>query len=708
MVYNDEEEDSQWGQSSSSRTPALTTADDARKQFENALKGGGLQSIAVQKDGTILGFKVPKELLPAVETVLPNAITWLQRTGSQFSYDKALQLTKSRRAATVAEQGIRWGLIGIKPITDAIQNTRMYARQRKALFKEFAPVIEATGVNYQSNEVIRNAFDELHGDMVANMKLLSADLLTLAPMIYVGVQDQRAAKSKRGKEPDSVSESVKTKIDTFKKASQQQIEYERALAAEKRNFIAQEKGKLTGLDGQHLNEKELGEWFDRTVNSHESEISRHRRDHRDRDDHEGNKKSDFSGEQLSILGLSLGSQIIKTNIRDSTARRSKNVNAWKMIKHLREEVEAQAPQGQGEDGYDSGARNADNMYISTKNGRLKLKEYIIEIFQQHERDRLPANSKEGAEERQKLNPLGPALIERLIPTVDIIAEYIAEGRLDTYALVNLVGENKVVIHKQNGARSFAREDEVQKTIDNLLAVMGTHEAIKPEEFFANFADPALIQRTLKNNLQTMQGKEKAFFIALFPDAILEKAGMQKKEIIAQRKEAHRIFYDIAAASTVNIAKKDIATLKKLGLSEKEIAHVQALAEKVEAGDEKAIKSAVDGRDKTLISAIRTVGLNEQVTKTGDGSGFWAKMIEKARSLPELLAERKKTAEEPLSDVSVNHPDVDQETRELASARSDKPKRFSEGFEAEALLSARDREARRRDTGRTVDSVPGNL
>lgn len=641
---------------------APLTADDARRQYENAMKGGGLQNISVQKDkdgnSRVLGFKIPKELLPAVETVLPNAILWLQRTGSKFSYDKALWLAnkvkfkdqKAQAIAKAAEFGVRWGLIGIKPITDAVSNSKTYARERKELFKEFKPVIDATGVDYKTNEVIRNAFDELHDDMVTNMKLLAADALTLAPIIYVGVRDQKAQAQKRKSAPThggDIAEQVRAEIDAINTENKYRIERDRQLTEARNQFVAEQAGKLHGPDGKPLDAEALGEWFDRKFEERERERRYRERyqDGRTSDDQESKKKGDITGEQLSILGLSLGSQIIKTNIRDAANRRSKSINAWKMIQHLKEEMDEQtSTRSDKRDGYDS--RSADDIHISTANGgRLGLKDYIIEVFQQHERDRLRTASKTDAETLQKLNPLGPALIERLDPIVDAIAQHICDGRLNPYALVNLIGDNKVIIHKPNGARSFAVEEDVHKMIDSLLAVMSTREAIKPEEFFANFADPALIQGTLRNNLQAMQGQEKTFFVALFPDEILEQAGMKKKDIIAHRKEAHRFMYNVMTAAVVSVAAMDTEALKKVGLSEKEIGAVQALAEKIEAGDEQAIKTAVDGRDKTALAAIRTAGLNEQVHGIGDGANFWTKMIDKARTVPQMIADRKKQHEE---------------------------------------------------------------
>lgn len=655
--------------------------DDARRQYERLQQGDGLkQALALDsdKDGNshFLGLTVSKTLKPALETLLAAVIPYATRYGSEVTYKKILSGTKSTGTAALAENAVRWGLIFVKPISDIVHAGGVHSEERKALYCEFAPVIAATKANYRNNEVIRTAFDQLHDDLMTDLKMVGADLPALTPMVLFGAYDQvKFAKSKPLIHDEVLSKVVTENGTVTRTAPDTWLD---RVLAEEQQFNASLKQR--GIEGEEA--ERLRQLFREEHAAQKEQVQ-----------HPDEKLGTYNNfVPLLVPALAAYSQTFKDEIGKRAEARRKGSNAWEMIKHLKEEVGNECASRQSEQGNGCErsftSRSADDIYISgigTSEGkRLNLKDYIVEIFQQHERDRAPALSglrrdKDGKESLS--NPLGPALVSQLMPAADVIADYIADGRLDAHALVNLVGENKVIVHQKSGGRQFAKADQVQKALNDLVAVLNTRETITPEEFFANFADPALIQDTLKNNLKAMHGAEKAFFVSLFPDDILLKAGMRKKEILAERKLAHENVYDIVGATVLHIArlaKEDPERLKVLGLNEQETAAVTDLVNKIESGDYKALQTAVDGRDKTVVSAVRTAGLHEQLAKGGDAA-FWRERVKESGEVRQKL--------------------LDLAAKKTDSSNEKAAEPFAKRVNTESVPpSALDREMQRRDRG----------
>jgi len=646
----------------------VRTLEDADALLRNAqYAGSGLPNIAMgidEKTGKsqVLGFTVSRNVATIFRTLIANVVPWLSRSGGETAYNFAYRIAGKRPNAALiakaAESAIRWGIVGASPIVNLIYASRLHSRDRKALFEEFAPVMAATKANYKNNEVIRVAFDELHEDIMMDLKLIAADIPTLVPQILAGIDDQKKFYEKK-KHTSTIASTLTQSISERKSALDQEIKERHEL----REYL-KEQAKKQGIDEELV--------MDAFHDELEARRNAHHVQREDADENDIQKQK----KQWLVLGGSLVSEVLKDNIHERSDKRRNKANAWKMIQHLKRELEEQ--RGKGGDQYAGvSARSADEIMIDD----MSLKNYVVDIFQQHERNRAKLNGEKIAQS-DSLNPLGPALVEHMQPAIDLIAEYIADGRLDPDALVTLVGENKIVIHQKSGARSFAKVEDVRKTLDELLAVMSTREAIKPEEFFADFADPALIQNTLKQNIQSMQGMEKAFFVSLFPNDILEQAGMSKKEINAERKRAHKNIYDIAAASVLDIAKKDGEQLKKLGLSDPVIVAVSELAQSVEAGDRQALERAVDGQDKkAILGAIRTVGLHEQTSRVEDGENYWIQRVKEAPTAKKIIekgaANQKAEKEDQTAPLEETKEPSAAEDKELVRQRRSNPRSETE-------------------------------
>ncbi len=255
----------------------------------------------------------------------------------------------------------------------------------------------------------------------------------------------------------------------------------------------------------------------------------------------------------------------------------------------------------------------DKINSGAVSGRSDITDDIIAIFNQNEIDR----GRSG---------IGVAMLEKLRPLAERIGEVVAHGELDPLALVNFVGEGKVI-----NKRRFVKEEQLEKIIDEQRAVFGSHEKTPLDEFLADFQNPTMILQAVKDNLHSLEGREKAVFASLFSDDVLLASGIAKKEIAQLRKDGHDQMFEFIKSSTLELAKKDSEELKSYGLSDKQIEAVTALNELLISGNEKEVKSTVD-RGGEAISAIRMARLEEQA-KNGAGAKYWADKIRKKVQIP---------------------------------------------------------------------------
>jgi hypothetical protein len=653
-----ENEESSWDNGSSRHGSSTMSAEDMKRQIQKNKDFIGnihLQTDEKTGDSYVLGMRVPKNLRPVIELGIENAKPYIIDQ-SENIYKNSSKLAKKmgftnahNRIGVVAENTFRWGIIGAQPIYGIVHASQTYAKERKELFKEFSPVISTSKTDYKKNEVIKSAFERVHDDWLSNLRMVASDIPTLIPMVILGRQDQvaSAAKRKRIQEDDTLkNEIAKKHADPYEQQRilREKINDEVSAEVEARMKKWVEANSAEGKRFAGKPEQAEDYYYQNLYRSEHERISESRSNPKSDEAKEADKEKSDKMLKFLVPFASAISQIFKANVEESAAKRKKSVNAWKLIRHMKEEIDAQFSNAR--DG-ESGQRSADDIRISMQEGKdgggrdLGLKQYIIEVFKQNELD----NGRAG---------LGNNLIAQLEPAVNMIAEHIADGSLDSSALLKLVGENKVIIHN-GSARKFAPTEQVEKAVNELLATMGTKEDVKLEEFFADFADPILIKKAIKDNLCALKGADRAFFASLFPDPILEQAGMKKKEIIDIRKEIHDRKYAIVAASVAYLSKKDPEELKKWGLPEKDIEAVTQMASKLEAKDIKALQAAVDGRDKTIIAAIRTVGLNQQVSKTGDGDAYWTNRVKESDGIRgELVDARKHQKEERKQDDSNRH------------------------------------------------------
>lgn len=650
-------------------------AEEARQQYEDLKHKNlsALRNIEFETDEkgqtTYLGMPVSPEMKPLVELAVDSAKPLLIGQSEKIyngasSLAKRIGFSKSHSTVgSIVENSFRWGIVGAVQILDTIRASNKYARERKDLFTTLTPVMQHTGATLHNNEVIKVAYDDIHANWVSEMKKVMADIPSLLPAGVVALEEQVASSKRRKIRHDDAAHAAKSEgasiIEANRDRARRWLEHDRATDAE----LATELKRIQGLPAGEERDIAMHSYEASRDAIHDSRRNRWHEDHSPAQEPEAKKeKTGNTYDKFMYIAApfaSLFSQKIKSNINEEIQNRKKRVRAWKMIEQLKVDLESQCGEKRfsDRDSFEAcerefRAKSPDDISVTGMGKRdgeqINLREFIVELFQQHERDREPNRNFYDKKSGKAIDPLKGNMLANLMPAVDIIAENLANGTIAPDALYKLVGENKVIQHSASGARVFVKEAELRKYIDKELApVLGTREVTKPEEFMAKFANPALVEDTLKKNLASMQGLEKAIFASLFPDDILEHAGVKKKEILELRRRAHEHAYDFVAASVMYLSKKSPEELKALGVSEKEGATISSMAQRLEDGDMKALKVAVDGHDKEVIDAVRTAGLLEQVKDGGkDGDRkFWTERVKEMSTVRAQLQKKYAKAKE---------------------------------------------------------------
>jgi len=563
------------------------------RQIDNNLRDAAstVASTTKDKDGTerFWGFKVSKTAAFAINSLYDNVILPFTREGSKQIYNGVLQIAEksehtSGRAHAIASGvalAARIAAVVAKPTAEFISINREHYGERAELYDKVSTAIVGTPADYSNNEVIKTAFDKVHDQW-------SRDVIRKVPdLIKVGIQSGMPYSEHQldmAKKPGAIKAAAAAAtgstdpklpvVDTAKEDLHKRVK----------------QMKTDGVD-QSLIDMEVEE-FKRTRGM-------------------GPKEED---KQFGVLtpnlsgALGFSAEIAKVAVDEYTAGTgAKKDNAWERIQLLKAYMNEQ-PAGQ------------DPSRIRV-NG-VPLKKFIVEIFQQNEIDRGRGR-------------MGEALVDQLMPAVDKIADQIANTTLDANALVHLVGDHKIILH-EGAARIFANAEKVDEAIASVRGVNTSKERVNIQEFFSNFADPALARDVVKKNVETLQGPEKAVFASIFPDELLTQAGLSKDAITALRKEAHDSMYDVVAANTIELAQVAPDQLRELGLNKAEIAAIQELGKEIKHGDIEAVKTAVDGADRTVISAIRTAALHQQVANKEEGAKVWTSMVQKGASIHEKI------------------------------------------------------------------------
>lgn len=519
-----------------------------------------------------------------------------------------------------------WSIIASAPISTLVGTNMQFVGDRKKLFNEIQPIAEGNKVEAAKNEVVRTAYKRLNTEWSDGMKKLVSDALPLAPQVIQGLERQKLMAQKRAEmmsSKDNIISKIENEADRITRAAQEHLERHNLIEdkiREARDAYIKRRSHGENI----LDEKALGKEFDKF-------IAPGVRDSMNKDGQQRDSSSDKQAsydnstllQALTVAGSGVG-EIIADQMDATIAKRGDRVIAWDMIQHLKDSVDSQCIRQNSRDkdcNEKFTPKNPDRIYITGMgkhaNETLSLKDFIVEIFQQNERDNGRVS-------------LGDSLVGELSPAVDIIAEHIADGTISAGALLKLVGEHKVIIHQGNSKR-FATEEQVKEAISELVSQQ-TSKSSSFEEFVANYANPDLAVNTIKHNLETLTGLDRALFAHHMPEEVLRKVGVRKSDIETMRQQVGNYVDDVFAAEVVRLAQHHPDELKKLGMTDNTIDSLKELALNVVRGNDKAVDIALHGRDRNLANSVSTAMLNEQMTAGADGQKVWTDAVGRAENI----------------------------------------------------------------------------
>lgn len=298
---------------------------------------------------------------------------------------------------------------------------------------------------------------------------------------------------------------------------------------------------------------------------------------------------------------SLVSSVAANWVDQDAAKKFSRAIALDMILHLKEEI------GANPDLKRQWIENPDSVMVQDlQNGPLNgksvpVKQYIGEIFQQHQRD-------------CKQSLIGDRYFEKEADMARItteIGEALMREKMDTLALVDLVGCRKVV---KRGGKTFARETQLKQLIEHESELLPTKHKVDMEEFKANATFTLDDLRAVFDKGKGVKGEERAFLALTFPKEVLVKyAGLTGEEVDALHKEMKgrfRCMMENAITELAFMAEQNPDQFKALRITGKEVAQLSEVAEGIASGDHKAFDKAMGMGDEAGIEqVVRNVALN---------------------------------------------------------------------------------------------------
>jgi hypothetical protein len=222
-----------------------------------------------------------------------------------------------------------------------------------------------------------------------------------------------------------------------------------------------------------------------------------------------------------------------------------------------------------------------------KKKQMPLKEYVLEVFKQHQVDC------EGVEINERRS--GPDLDE----ACKQIADAIDHCQIDPMALIALVGERSII----DADLIVTPKEDVAHV---LREVQRRAERVEEVDVEAYIADTAYTtSQEFKDVLDSMAEEEKPFFVSMFPDAVLRDAGgMAQTEIDTLKDQAFPDFNEKMTQAIQALSEMSQDDLKRSGLTEKESALVKKWAKSLDLDNPEAF-AALDGdMMESLSDAVR--------------------------------------------------------------------------------------------------------
>ncbi len=668
MAWDDEDSRYSGRRNTSAASPiASIDTDETQARVENILHGGGLNSalqVHTNKDGKAswLFFKnLPPEVAGLLEYGYTTIKPFIGRHGAEFLYDKTSDTLKWLRPQTTeitkhkaglnASKIFMAALIAADPIQRLIGVRSQYNEEKKQLFQSIAPVIEADKDAYKHNEIISAALARMHDDVSTGLKEVAAELPIIGLTSWFAARDYDRIKKTKHQEFETRKQFVKPEHDFHAEVNNTWMEREARIDASVADL--QKKYRSEGRDQSYINKK-IDEYERQARLRYEQKDEiKENLDQRHNDDSAHGRDSTTA--KMAVAGAA--TMLIKSRI----GHNAEKILAMDLIRQLASDVENE----------------------SSVSG---LKERIVEIFQQNERD-------------HKRPAIGSRLLPQLEPAINEIAQAISNHTLNPLALISLAGGKRKVIAQQNGKRTFATKEQTLALIGEQRRILNSPERITAEEFFSDHVDPVFIKNMLKQTFDALPEEEKAALSALFPADVIIQVGYKKERVAELQAKGHDRLYPFVTSRALELAEKSADELKKLNLNDQDIEILHDLADKILSGDKQAVQIEVDGKEKSGLDVIRRATLAEQSTHK-EGAGFWTRMFERARSVPEIIAERRKQREQEEPSSAGRMAAMNKNTGTPVAGEGT----FSESEEAPSLSAREREESRRRDAGTEAQEI----
>lgn len=560
-------------------------AERAKRSFEETRENSieklaSFSSVKQDEDGhySWMGIKVPNELAGTLQyaaSVLPNYVNNFLREGvydaatsflPKFNKQFNIKTTEAatRKFGLGAAATVAGALIAAQPISEVVHSVRQRSKDRSRIRQAISAIIE-TNKGYKDNEVIKTAMEHANKTMVYGFKHAASEFPTVMLNGYYARESHRELVKDVEYKSRFSNASGSGSNDDFKGMMSEKLKQRKA-----------DKRVLKRLEKQYPNE-DLNQLYKEHLEDQKA------RAHSDYESRSDKPKNTDETNKLLAINLAGGANVfIKSMVAKSREADNKNPSAYERIIDLQEKINnGNIPKGSD------------------------IRQEIAEIFQQNEVDRGRPT-------------IGPALMEKFNPLIERIAEVISNRELDAISLVTLVGDGKIV-----NKRRFVNDEKLNEIIDSQRKVFSLQEKTPLDEFLADFQNPKMVMQSIKETMKSLDGDAKAVFISMLPTEAVIAAGVKKKEIPSWITRGHDYMAEFVKTQTVELAKKTPEELKAKGLSEKNIEAINNLNELINEGNEKGIKSAIASTDNSVVSAVRTAGLNSQLH--GDKM-YWTKVI----------------------------------------------------------------------------------
>jgi hypothetical protein len=398
-----------------------------------------------------------------------------------------------------------------------------------------------------------------------------------------------------------------------------------------------------------------------------------------------NKQVDEKGSEVAKLAAGLASglaaEFTTQRLMGKAAVKYAQPIALDRILHLRRALEQSGdeppetvPGIEGEKG-----RGGDMSYV----------QYVHGIFQQHQKDSSRASIGERFFEHFDQANWNDAAIQQLPDeqlttyeyAIKTIAKRIKDGRMDAIALFNLVGDrhNKIV---KNSGRAFGpqgttRDDApareaILHVIDNQTALAHAGHGKSDSDINEKLGNFTFSVEDVKQALasESLGKEQRAFIFTLFSDVVGNDAqlckllGIDEKRCQELRREQQETFNDKFDGAVMELADRiqnnpDTIT-KEIKLTDKEKSLILSLADRIREDGKHTVDLTENRQDlKAMETVVANAAMVMSKGSSTDKPNFLTRILERAKEVPEILAEAKKRREEQAKEAQSMPPGQDQ-------------------------------------------------